>query len=402
MITITLCITGWLIGWVLIGRPRRLADLRTRRGALAGSATGDPLRCFDVIIPARDEGDVIGLLLGDLAPLTGSGTRVLVVDDHSSDRTAQVAASFQGVRVLTAPELPDGWTGKSWACHSGVSALLDDLVEPSETSVEGTAAGSAAVGAPRGLVFLDADVRFHSGAEALELLMRRQQDRGGLVSVQPWHHTVRPYERLSAIFNVLAIMGAAPASRRGPTGAFGPVLVTSMDAYRASGGHAAVRAEVTEDLALAERFRAAGFEVELFEGAQDIQFRMYPDGPAQLIEGWTKNFSSGAGATRPVRLLGAVLWITGMGSGAVAVVDGLRNELPLWIGIALYLAFVVQLVVMFRRVGRFGLTAALVYPALLVFFLAVFLRSVWQSRVRHSVRWRGRAIPVGVKQVGSP
>ena len=78
--------------------------------------------------------------------------------------------------------------------------------------------------------------------------------------------------------------------------------------------------------------------------------------------------------------------------------DGMRGELPLWAGVALYLAFVFQLRRMFRQVGRFGIAAAWVYPVLVAFFLAVFVRSVWSSQVRHSVRWRGRAVPVGVRR----
>jgi len=53
---------------------------------------------------------------------------------------------------------------------------------------------------------------------------------------------------------------------------------------------------------------------------------------------------------------------------------------------------------MFRQVGRFGPVAALLYPGLLAFFFAVFARSVWSSRVRRRVTWRGRAIPVGVRR----
>jgi len=387
--TITLCVLGWAVGWILLGAPRRVRDLRSDLAAVDPGEVGGT--GYDVIIPARDEADVIGLLLSDLAPLAGTGNRVLVVDDHSSDATASVAGGFAGVEVIAAPDLPEGWTGKSWACHTGVAAISGSADPQPQLEVDS-----------RGLVFLDADVRLGSatatGPEVLSLLVRRQRQVGGLVSVQPWHETRLLYERLSALFNVLAIMGTAMTSRRGPTGAFGPVLVTNAEDYRASGGHEAVREQVVEDLALAERYTSAGRVVDLYEGGQDVRFRMYPNGPAQLIEGWTKNFATGAVATRPLRLLGAVLWITGLGSGVVALVDGVRGGLPLWVGIGLYTAFVLQLVRMFRQVGRFGPVAALLYPGLLAFFFAVFARSVWSSRVRRRVTWRGRAIPVGVRR----
>ena len=64
-------------------------------------------------------------------------------------------------------------------------------------------------------------------------------------------------------------------------------------------------------------------------------------------------------------------------------------------GAAVYAAFVLQLAVLARRVGSFRWLTLLLYPVALVTFMALFFRSVWHSRIRRSVRWRGRSIPVG-------
>ena len=93
-----------------------------------------------------------------------------------------------------------------------------------------------------------------------------------------------------------------------------------------------------------------------------------------------------------MRLAAIVLWVTCLGSAVFSLEDSLRGELPLLTGVTLYLAFVGQLMVMFRQVGSFGVLTAFLYPLALLFFVAVFVRSLWRTHVRHSVTWRGRAV----------
>ena len=361
--TIVVCAAGWLVGWWAFGRARRVADLPPS----IAEGIGRPIT---VIIPARDEELSLAGLLGDLATDRPPDTQVVVVDDHSRDATAHIAAAHDFVTVLSASDLPAGWTGKCWACHSAADLVRDGV-----------------------LVFIDADVRMEPGT--LEQIVEEQARSGGLVSVQPWHHTDRPYEQLSALFNVIAVMGTEAGGRTDVDAAFGPVLVCSVADYRLVGGHASVCDQVVEDLALAHRFHDAGIGSRILLGMGGIRFRMYPAGVRQLLEGWTKNFASGAGSTRRRRLAAVVAWIAALGTGAFALVDGVQGDLPLVVGAVAYLAFVGQLLVMFRQVGRFGPVTALLYPVLIVCFFGVFIRSLWRTHVRRAIRWRGRVIQVG-------
>ena len=149
---------------------------------------------------------------------------------------------------------------------------------------------------------------------------------------------------------------------------------------------------MTEDLALAERYDEADRPVSAFAGGDAVRFRMYPGGLRQLLEGWTKNFAVGAGATRRSRLALAVLWVAGSGSAAVAAADAARGELSMVLGAALYAAVAAQFWAMYARVGRFRTLTAVLFPLGLAVFLVVFARSVWRTHVRHSVTWRGREI----------
>jgi len=347
--TVAFVLFGLAAGIVAFGRTRRLP------AEPAGAAP------ITIVVPARNEHLSLGNLLGDLAGARPAGSRVIVVDDHSVDDTAAIAASHDFVEVVAAPELPSGWCGKPWACHTG-AGLVDDGI----------------------IVFLDADVRVAPGA--LAAVAAETERAGGLVSVQPRHEVRRPYEHLSALFNVVALMGAG-AGRRRPSGVFGPVLASSVLDYRASGGHAAVSGAVVEDLALADRYRDAGLAISLFVGGRDIRFRMYPRGLSQLVEGWTKNFASGAGATPPVRLALIAGWVSALVSITVNVGGSAAFA-------ALYVLAVVQLAVLFRRVGNYSIATALAFPALVVFFVGVFAWSAYRTLVRRTVSWSGRDIAI--------
>jgi 4,4'-diaponeurosporenoate glycosyltransferase len=365
---------GWSFGWYLWGRPRRLVDrARSLRGRDGVASRPVPAT---VIIPARDEARVIGPLLDDLLAQEHPPMRVVVVDDHSTDGTAHLAAARGApVQVVATPALPPGWTGKSWACHVGATAvdLRDDEL----------------------LVFCDADVRL--APDALDALCVAAADAGGATSVQPFHRTERPGEQLSLFCGLVALM-ALGAGRRDepPSGLSGPVIATTTADYRRAGGHDAVRAEVIEDVALGQRYRDAGLPVSVLLGGRAVRYRMYPAGLGQLVEGWTKNLASGAGAVPRWRTALTVAWITALGSAAVDLVGALvGTSRPLPAAAALYAACCVQVAVLGRRLGTFGIRTALVYPVPLAAFVGLFARSTWRTFVHRSVVWRGRTLPVG-------
>jgi 4,4'-diaponeurosporenoate glycosyltransferase len=131
-------------------------------------------------------------------------------------------------------------------------------------------------------------------------------------------------------------------------------------------------------------------------GGDQVRFRMYPAGVAQLVEGWTKNMAIGAGAVPLHRSLAVFWWIAGAGSAAMSLgfVPGNDGVDP-WVGVALYGGFVVQLLAIARQIGTFRAAGIALYPVALVAFIALFVRSTWRLRVRRSVRWRGRTIPLG-------
>ena len=327
---------------------------------------GTDLSGVSVVVPARNEAAQLPRLLRSLA---GTRAEVVVVDDDSTDGTPSIAATH-GATVVSSAPLPDGWAGKAWACEVGARAATRDV-----------------------LVFVDADVRFAPGA--LGRVVATLEERGGLVSVQPFHVPEQPSEHLAALFNVVALAATDVATplgqRRGPRGAFGPVLACRRADHERVGGHAVAKDTVVDDVALADAFRTHGLAVHVLAGGDDVSFRMYPLGLGQLVEGFTKNLAAGVGRVRVATALLVVAWLTLLVQATVAPVRSLLGQGSVGVALALYLVVAAQVWWMARRVGRFGPITALAFPLLLVAFLAVFLRSL-VATARGSVSWRGRRL----------
>ena len=336
-----------------------------------------------VVVPARDEAGTLPRLLASLAAQLPPPGEVIVVDDGSSDGTAGVAARA-GVTVLAAPPRPAGWLGKPWACHTGAEAATGEV-----------------------LLFVDADTWFGPDGLARVLGAHAALAPDGLLSVQPFHRVERPYEQLSAFPNAVAMMASGAFAARPvkvrPV-AFGPCLVTDATAYRLTGGHAAVRGEVIEDLHLARAYDHAGRPVACLAGGDDVAFRMYPRDAGQLVEGWSKNLAGGPRLTALLPTLGAVAWVAAAAAmtaaGAAAVLDAATGGPVRWWVLAGWLAVAVHLRWVLCRIGSYRWWTAVAFPVPLLAFLALFLRSVIQRGLRRRVTWRGRDIGLRREGVG--
>lgn len=335
-------LVGWACGWFLLWRIPALP-----------AASARVHRTRSVVVPARDEAANLAVLLPSVVTQLRPGDELVVVDDRSTDGTAEVAARW--ARVVQPPEPPEGWAGKPWACTRGVAATAGEL-----------------------LVFLDADVTLEPGA--LDRLDEAEAATGALVSVQPWHVPGSAVEHLSLFFNLTALGGtgtASPLRRLTKPVAYGPVLATERAAYERSGGHGhpAVREAVAEDLALARQYPAAA----AYGGRGVATFRMYPEGFGQLVQGWTKNIATGAASVRWWAGVAVVGWLWSLFGSPFA-------------GLACMVLSAIQVAVLGRRVGRFGVLDAVLYLPLALFFLLVFLRSVALTALGRPVRWRGRRV----------
>lgn len=359
-----LVVVAWLLGFVLLWR----IPLLGRSAVKAGPDHAD----VSVIIPARNEETNLARLLPMVAAQRSPPREVLVVDDDSSDRTAAVAASH-GATVVAAPAVPAGWAGKPWACWHGAQRARGRL-----------------------LLFLDADTRLDP--HTLHDIAATHAAMGGLLSIQPYHRMEKPYERLAAFFNIVTMAGMGAFTLAGhrvePSGAFGPCLVCTRDAYFATGGHCRAAADIVESTAIARAFRAAGHAIHCFGGKNCLAFRMYPNGLRALVAGFAKSMAVGAHAARPAVLVGLVCWIAAGVSitrhAIAALLSAEHGGLAFWC--AMDLAYALQVRWMLARIGNFGWWPALLFQLPLLFFVGVFLWSTVQTHVLRRVWWKGRRV----------
>ena len=330
-----------------------------------------------IIIPARNEALRLPPLLQSLNQQDIRPHELIVVDDHSTDDTAKIARAA-GAAVIQSGQLDGFWIGKSRACWSGAHAATGDW-----------------------LLFLDADTKLDQPDSLRRLLatFRSLGGRGSL-SFQPFHTVVHYYESLSAIFNIIVMAGMNVFTPWGErfrsTGLFGPCLICMRDDYFAVGGHEAIRGSVMDDLALGDSFHRAGLPVHCFGGRELISFRMYPEGIRQQFEGWTKNFSSAATTINPLVFAMIVCWICGGFSIMTLPISAIRESNPVWIPIciAAYIAYALLLVWLARRTGHFHAFLLVLFPIQLIYFTLLFAWSLYLTKIRHSVSWRGRKIKV--------
>jgi 4,4'-diaponeurosporenoate glycosyltransferase len=311
-------------------------------------------------------------LLDSLSGQLSSQDEVIVVDDHSEDRTKAVAER-RTVKVLESLPTPEGWMGKTWACFQGAKKASGEI-----------------------LVFLDADTVLEKNG--LRNIIETYVEKDGVLSIQPYHKMRNLYEQLSAFFNIIVMAGIGAFTVLGrrikPIGLFGPVVVMKRQYYLDSGGHAKVKGEILDDVAFGSVLQKKGTEVHCLGGKSTISFRMYPNGIRELINGWSKGFAMGAAKTSTPLLILIVAWICGSIGTTRSLIEVTiaKNNFQMVLSGGLYILYAAQIYWMLVRIGNFKFYTALFYPISMAFFVVVFTYSFVRIFLVRSVKWKGREI----------
>jgi chlorobactene glucosyltransferase len=359
-------------------RLRHSRSLDSQSDALPGDAA-----LVTVIVPARNEAHNIGRCVSSILSTTYPNLELVVVDDGSSDATAQLARDAaegdRRARVVTNAPLPDGWFGKQWACATGAKVARGQILQFTDADTTHSAD------------LVTRSVNAMRGTEADLFSVAGRQELGGF-----WERVIQPQ-----IFTILSMRYGGTESvnqsaRVSNKIANGQCIFVRRDAYDAIGGHASVRTSVAEDLMLAQRFFAARKRVVLMLGVNQLSTRMYAS-LAEIITGWRKNVFAGGLDSVPFGKMGRTIFplvllmpplmqlipVLAVALSAFGLAAG--NTLLLWAAISCATTLLWWIVV-YITIGENPLYS-LTYPLGALILLYIFVTAVIRGR---RVTWKGR------------
>jgi glycosyltransferase involved in cell wall biosynthesis len=373
----------WSLPWII---PPVFTYFRVRRSRSLGDESdvapaNPPL--VTVIVPARNEAHNIARCVTSILATTYPNLELVVVDDSSTDGTADVARrASEGdprVGIVRNSPLPEGWFGKQWACATGARLARGEILQFTDAdTVHGPDLVTRSINAMRST---EADLFSVAGRQEL---------------IGFWEKVVQPQ-----IFTILAVRYGGTESVNKSTRvsnkiANGQCIFVTRASYDAIGGHGSVRASVAEDLLLAQRFFAARKRVVLMLGLEQLSTRMYGS-LREIINGWRKNVFAGGLDSVPFGKMGQTIFplvlllppllelLPVLALALAAFGMGAGSTLLLWAVMASAATLVWWIVVYFTT--RENPLYAVTYPLGALVLLYIFVTAVIRGR---RVSWKGR------------
>ncbi len=256
-----LCVMIWL--GLLLSRGRFWMVQRLGAEVAPLAETG----LIAIVIPARNEADVIGSAMGSLLRQSCAGSmHIFLVDDSSSDRTAAAAreaavrsARADALTVINGQPLPPGWSGKLWAMQQGIEQALRLQ--------------------PKFLLLTDADIQ-HSPENVATLVAIAESGDYDLASFMVKLHCRSLAEKVLIPAFVFFFFLLYPPEwirdpRRKTAGAAGGCMLIRPAALARAGGIAAIRHEIIDDCALAAAVKHSGGKIWLGVTQETRSLRAY-------------------------------------------------------------------------------------------------------------------------------
>ncbi len=343
----------------------------------ANSSAATVLSGISVLIPARNEETGIEESLNCLLTSPFRPLEILVLDDASTDRTAEIVARLaeqdKRVRLLQSAELPYGWNGKQHACWQLAQAAEHDW-----------------------LLFLDADV--HMSTDALPRIARQLATTPcDLLSGFPRQETGTLSEKLLIPLMHVVLLGFLPldqmrASRKPEFGAgCGQLFIAQRTAYFACGGHRAIQGSRHDGLKLPRAFRSANLVTDLFDATDIASCRMYTS-LQQVVRGLLKNATEGIAQPRLIGIFSVFL----LGGQTLPILSFGHALYWGWSTTAIVILFVATLLSYLpRTLAALQFRQSWIGVLLNPIAVAAFLVLQWWAMIRamlgsQPIAWRGR------------
>lgn len=361
-------------------RVSRASRPGSNRGAAAPGRQGEraALRVF-AVVPARNEAGSIGKAVRSLLAQTlDTPLRVIVVDDGSTDgtaeearRAAEAARSADRLALIHGTPPPPGWTGKLWAVSQGIAATTEQH--------------------PDFLLLTDADIEYVPG-EVSSLVRDAEEEQLDLASLMVRLSAATLPERCLIPAFVFFFLKLYPPSwiaspRSSVAGAAGGCMLLRLAALARAGGLAAIRGCIIDDCALARAVKTSGGRVRMALAQSTRSLRVY--GSFAEIGAMISRT-----AFNQLRHSYALLAATLLGLFATYLAPPLllltREPIMMGLGAAAWLLMTVCYLPMVRFY-RLSALYALLLPAVALFYAGATVHSAVQYAAGKGGKWKGRA-----------
>jgi glycosyltransferase involved in cell wall biosynthesis len=230
-----------------------------------------------VLIPARNEENNMGNLLGDLISQDYRNIEIVIFNDQSEDETEKIVSGFAAgdgrIRLINSPGLPDGWLGKNFACHSLSETGKGDY-----------------------FLFLDADVRIERSIIGSMIYMSEKK-KLSLISIFPKQVIITPGEWMTVpvmnyiLLTLLPLVFVRKLMFSSLAAANGQFMFFVTAAYKALEPHRYMKDNKVEDIETARFMKRNHFGVACLTGDSSVRCRMY-NGFSEAVNGFSKNMAA--------------------------------------------------------------------------------------------------------------
>lgn len=375
MLATFLLLTCWILSAIAIGMPVLLRIARLSRAEVVEPDGRVPPR-VSIIVPARnEEGDVEAALRSLLAQV-GVDHEIILVDDHSDDRTGEIAARLARedprLRVVTGPPLREGWFGKVNAMQSGTALASADV-----------------------LLFSDADV-IHGPRSVLTGLRTIESEELDLVSFMPamrceslWENVLLPVYAA----RVLQFCGRK-IDELGSNAAIaaGAYMMIRREVFEKVGGFAPLRNAMLDDVGLARLVKESGGRAVTRHIGDELRVRLFK-GNRDAFWGLTKNVLALVGGRYWLALPLSVFPFFVFGVPIAALARGVTHG-DVVLAASGAIAYTLQYLGFLPVCSfiRLRFVKALLFPLAAFSNAACMLRALYYRWVKGSVYWRGRLV----------
>lgn len=337
-----------------------------------------PAPLVSILIPARNEENNIRPCLESLLKQDYPNFEIIVMDDNSTDATPLIVSGMANtdnrIRLMQGKSLPEGWTGKSFACFQAAREAHGEW-----------------------LLFVDADTRHESDMLA-RIIPFAVKSGVSLLSGFPHQITTSLIQKITVPMMYFVLMCWTPfwwlhrSKRLPPSVAYGAFLLFDAQAYWNIGGHEAVKSHILEDVWLGVEISRHGGRHMAADLSEVVSCHMYHDA-GSIWEGFTKWMYSVSAISTPALVLLIVIGYTTLLAPFYWLCKAFwgMQDPPAWAILTLLqvlLLFAMRYIVD-RRFGESRLSF-LLYPVSIIFLIAVVIYGMVRQLTGAGVSWKNR------------